>query len=444
MHEPITTILDKDYKNWLTQIKTDYRRSQIKAAVKVNEELLRFYWRLGRGITLIGGEAKWGTGFFEALSKDLKKVLPESKGFSSSNLRYMEKYYGLFPDSILPQVVEEIRNDPIRFEMNAKTGFWDKPNEMPLKGAEIFQVPWGHIRLIIDKCGTNQEKALFYIKNAIKNNWSRAVLLTFLGTDLYERSNGGINNFDLSLPKEDGDLAKQMIKDPFRFDFLMLREEYDEKELKDALIGNIERFLLELGQGFAYLGKEYRLLLGEEEEFCDMLFYNTNAHAYVVIEVKTEKFKPADIGQLGTYVVAVDHTLKSSEDNKTIGLLICKDKSEVTARYALESSAQPMGISSFELSKLIPKDFQGSLPTIEEIENRIAGGNANNPTINKRPFEVIKSRREAMGMTQRQLAELCGTPQSTIARFESGESYLNLRTFEKICSALGLRMRIEG
>lgn len=444
MQEPIAIIFDKDYKNWLTQIKTDYRRSQIKAAVKVNEELLRFYWRLGRGIHLMHEKAKYGSGFLSALSKDLKGLLPESQGFSVTNLHYMEKFYEFFPERILPQLGEKL--EPIHFggAFERKPSSRKKDDQLPLKGAEVFMVPWSHIKAIIDKCGTNQEKALFYIKNAIKNNWSRAVLLTFLGTDLYERSNGGINNFDLSLPKEDGDLAKQMIKDPFRFDFLMLREEYDEKELKDALIGNIERFLLELGQGFAYLGKEYRLMLGEEEEFCDMLFYNTNAHAYVVIEVKTEKFKPADIGQLGTYVVAVDHTLKSSEDNKTIGLLICKDKSEVTARYALESSAQPMGISSFELSKLIPKDFQGSLPTIEEIENRIAGGAANNPTVSKRPFEVIKSRREAMGMTQRQLAELCGMPQSTIARFELGESYLNLRTFEKICSALGLRVRIEG
>ena len=242
---------------------------------------------------------------------------------------------------------------------------------MPQVGALIFLVPWNHIKCIMDKAKGNQEFALFYISETIKNNWSRDVLNNFLSTDLYERQGKAITNFEYHLPKENSDLAQQITKDPYNFDFLSLRENYDEKELKTNLINNIQRFLIELGTGFAYMGKEYRLDIGGKEEFIDLLFYNTNIHAYVVIEVKINEFTPSDIGQLGTYVVAVDHILKTNRDEKTIGLLICKNKNEILARYALESSNQPLGISSYELSKLIPENFESSLPTIEELENEL-------------------------------------------------------------------------
>ena len=271
--------------------------------------------------------------FFDALSRDLKELLPEAKGFSPRNLRYMADFNAMFPaeDAFLPQVGAKNRSTQIVPQVGEEV--------LPQVGAKIFMVPWNHVKCILDKCGSDQAKALFYIEETIRNNWSRAVLLNFLGTGLYERKGKALTNFESTLPNIGGDLARQMTKDPYNFDFLVLREEYDEKELKSALIASIERFLLELGKGFAYMGREYRLDLGEEEEFCDMLFYNTLAHAYVVVEVKVEKFKPSDIGQLGTYVVAVDHTLRGESDNKTVGLLICRDKNETTARYALESSA---------------------------------------------------------------------------------------------------------
>lgn len=434
MANQIASNIDSKYKEWLSEIKSDYRRSQIKAAVKVNEELLCFYWKLGRGIHKLHVAAEWGSGFFEKLSRDLKAMLPDAKGFSEINLRYMERFYLLFPERILPQVGEE--NQDIQIVPQVGEEF------MPQVGKQIFMVPWNHIKYILDKCGNDQGKALFYVQETIKNNWSRAVLLNFLGTDLYERKGKAITNFEVTLPRDGSDLAKQITKDPYNFDFLVLRKEYDEKELKDALISNIERFLLELGKGFAYMGREYRLDLGEEEEFCDMLFYNTVAHAYVVVEVKVEKLKPADLGQLGTYVVAVDHTLKGESDNKTIGLLICRDKNETTARYALESSAQPLGVSSYELSTLVPEGFKGSLPTIEEIESEItapeviSGANVY--------ADAIKARRAEIGMTQQELADICKMPQPSIARIESGDSSPNLSTLLKICEALGLKIKIES
>ena len=196
-------------------------------------------------------------------------------------------------------------------------------------------------------------------------------MLNFLDTDLYEREGKALNNFHVTLPEVGSDLANQLTKDPYSFNFLSMDDRYTEKELKDALMENIQSFLLELGTGFTFAGREYRLEVGESELFIDMLFYNVKVHAYVVIEVKTGKFKPEYSGQLGTYVVAVDHQLRGEMDNKTIGILVCKDKDNVIANYALESSSQPLGVSSYELSKLIPEDFKSSLPTIEELEKEL-------------------------------------------------------------------------
>ena len=215
------------------------------------------------------------------------------------------------------------------------------------------------------------DKALFFVRKTYENNWSRNVLLNFLDTGLYEREGKAITNFEKLLPDVGSDLAKEITKDPYTFDFAAVTQPYHENELKKALENNISQFLLELGSGFAYMGREYRLVVGDTEQFIDLLFYNTQIRSYVVIEVKVTKFKPGDIGQLGTYVSAVNHQLKGEHDNPTIGLLICKDKDTVLAQYALESTSQPIGISEYELSKLFPENVKGTLPSIEDIENEI-------------------------------------------------------------------------
>ena len=225
---------------------------------------------------------------------------------------------------------------------------------------------------MLKKVNRDYKKALFYVQKTIEHGWSRSMLSVQLDSFLYERQGKAINNFELTLPKEKSELAKEITKDPYTFNFASMDEEYSEKELKEALIDNIQRFLLELGTGFAYMGKEYRLLVGQSEQFIDLLLYNTQVHAYVVVEVKTTSFKPEYTGQLGTYVIAVDHLLKKEKDEKTIGLLMCKDKDNVLASYSIESSSQPIGVSSFELSKLIPDKFKSSLPTVEEIEQELS------------------------------------------------------------------------
>ena len=374
MHEKVLSILDTDYQQWIASLKKRYRQSQLKAAVKVNAELVSFYWSLGRDIAIMKPEEKWGQGFYETLSRDLRQSLPDSKGFSVRNLQRMRQFFELFPSfQITPQAVAQIESG----EVLGENGITQQPVAQtesvitPQLVAQIVSIPWGHICLIMNQCGKDQRKALFYVNQTVLNNWSRAMLLNFIQSDLYARQGKAITNFDRSLPEEGSDLAQQITKDPYDFNFLTMEKGYNEKKLKDALIDNIQRFLVELGTGFAYMGREYRISIGGKEEFIDLLFYNTRVHAYVVIEVKVDEFEPRDIGQVGTYAVAVDHLLKTDRDEKTIGLLICKDKNEILARYALELSSQPLGISSYELSNLIPEKFQGDLPTIEEIENEL-------------------------------------------------------------------------
>lgn len=230
--------------------------------------------------------------------------------------------------------------------------------------------------LLIDRFREQPETALFYVRKTLESNWSRAVLLNFLDTALHLREGQAVTNFALTLPTPHSDLAQAITRDPYTFDFLAIREKYDEKELKDTILANAEKFLLELGSGFAFLGREVRLPVGGTEKFIDLLFYNVRLHCYVVVEVKAAEFDASHAGQLGAYVVAVNHQLKTERDNPTIGLLICKGLDRVEAQYALESSSQPLGISSYQLSKLVPEAFKGSLPTIEEIEAGFASASS--------------------------------------------------------------------
>jgi len=212
---------------------------------------------------------------------------------------------------------------------------------------------------------------LFYSRKTIENNWSRAVLQNWLDTDLYERQGKAITNFALTLPAPQSDLAQEMTRDPYSFDFLTIRAQYDEKELKDALMENVQRLLMELGTGFAFVGREYRLVVGRSEQFLDLLFYNYLLHCFVVVEVKVSDFDPRDMGQLGTYVAAVDGIMRKESDNPTIGLLICKTKDNVLAQYAANVTNAPIGISEYQLNNLLKDEFKGKLPTIEEIEREL-------------------------------------------------------------------------
>lgn len=359
--------MENNYNNWISGIAAKFRQAQIKAATQVNAEMLRFYWNLGKDVLALSETSSYGDKIYQKVSADLQRILPDVKSFSPTNLLYMKNFYLLYSqiETITPQVVEQSCEEENRITPQVVE------QSSALHIEELFQIPWGHHRYIIDRCKGNPWKALFYVRKTRENNWSRAILLNFLDTDLYERQGKGISNFERELPLADRDLAQEMTKDPYNFDFLTLRERYNEKELKDALMDNISKFLLELGNGFAFVGREVRLMVGEKEKFIDMLFYNIKLHCYVVLEVKVTPFDASFAGQLGTYVVAVNHQLKGESDADTIGILVCKGLDKVEAQYALESSSQPIGISGYTLSKLIPEKFKSSLPTIEEIENSV-------------------------------------------------------------------------
>ena len=335
---------DCDYKDWLVELKERFYSHRLKASCATNGYLLDFYWKLGRDIEAKQYTNTYGSGFYKNLSQDLKNEMPGVKGFSPTNLKYMSYFYKLYAplQANCPQLADNFKL--------------------------LFLIPWDHHRRIIDKCKGNMDKALFFVRKTWENNWGRDVLLNWLDTDLYERDGKAITNFQATLPAVQSDLAQQITKDPYQLDFLNLREKYDEHDIEEELVNNVTRFLLELGKGFSYMGRQFRLEVGQQEFFPDLLFYNAHLHAYVVIELKAQSFHPSFLGQLSFYVSAINHQFKTDIDNPTIGLLICKDKDNVVAKYALESYKEPMGISEYQLSKLFPKDFKSSMPTIEELE----------------------------------------------------------------------------
>lgn len=368
---------DDSYRNWIQEVSKRFRQSQLKAAIKVNSEMLRFYWMLGKDISSMRLDAKYGTGFYQSVSSDLQEFFPDVRSFSVTNLKYMRYFYELYSNiENHPQLGDDLKDKQNRPQFGDNSTITGNCQQLAADfgNNEIYCIPWGHHKLLIDKCKGNPEKALFYVHKTIENNWSRAVLLNFLSTDLYERQGKAVTNFALTLPAPQSDLAQAVTRDPYNFDFLTIRERYDEKELKDALMNNIEKLLLELGNGFAFVGREVRLEIGETENFIDMLFYNIKLHCYVVVEVKVREFESGDMGQLGTYMVAVNHQLKGEQDTPTLGLLICRSKDNVKAKYALEASSQPMGISEYDISHFMPENYRSSLPTIEEIEAELAGG----------------------------------------------------------------------
>lgn len=356
-------ILDKDYTLWVKELVKRYRSSQIKAAIKVNRELLHYYWKLGKDIAEKQVDNKYGSKFYSTLSRDLRHEMPDAEGLSETSIRYAKRFYSLYiPQiAILPQLVEESNKETL-------------PQVVENFYSDLFSIPWGHHRYIIDKCSNDSNKALFYVRQTLENDWSRDVLLNALCTNLYERSGKACTNFKSTLPGIDSDLAQELTRDPYNFSFTGLRGKYNERILKDTLLTNITNFLLELGTGFAYVGKEYRLQIAEKEKFIDLLFYNLKLSCYIVVEVKIGEFDFADAGQLGGYVVACNHLLrKDGRDNPTIGLLICKQKNNTLAQYALESSSQPIGISEYELEKLYPEKIEGTMPSIKEIETQLSG-----------------------------------------------------------------------
>lgn len=363
---------DKGYRNWVKELKQRYLSARLKASVDANRTLLEYYWSLGRDIAAKQYANTYGSSFYEILSHDLRAVLPNEKGLSESNIRYMYRFYKLY-SPLVENLLQDVENfTSVNLLQGVENSMAAKPQLVTEDlYSEICSVPWFHQQRIIDKCKGDAKKALFFVRKVIENSWGRDMLLNFLSTDLYERQSKAITNFHKTLPALQSDLAQQTTKDPYVFNFLTMTEDYNERELEDALVANVTKFLVELGTGFAYMGRQYRMQVGEKEIFIDLLFYNTRIHAYCCIELKTGSFQASYLGQLGLYVTAVNHQLKTEHDNPTIGLLICKDKDNIEAQYSLEAYNLPLGISQYDLSKLIPNEIKSTLPSIEEIESSL-------------------------------------------------------------------------
>lgn len=322
-----------EYISLLEELKNKIKISQNRAILSVNKELIFLYYEIGKIILKNQSQKGWGSKIIENLAEDLRKEFPNMKGLSLRNLRYMR----LFAESYPAEFVQQ----------------------------SVAQLSWGHNIALLDKVSSNKRD--WYAKKAIENGWSRNVMIHQIESNLYERMllEGKTHNFSQTLPDKNSELAAETLKDPYIFDFLNLSESYLEKELEDSLVENITKFLLELGKGFAYVGRQYHLEVGGEDFYIDLLFYHLKLRSYIVIELKTGKFKPEYAGKMNFYLSAVDDLLKHKDDNKSIGIILCKDKNTTIAEYALRDNSKPIGVSEYKLS--LPAELAKELPTVEQL-----------------------------------------------------------------------------
>jgi len=368
--------IDQEYVQWLGEIKTRYRNAQIKASVRVNAEQLRFNWELGRDLALRKAEERWGAGVVEQVSLDLQAAFPESKGFSPTNIWRMKQWYLFYSGAAekLAQLGRELQQPKnqqhIKLAQLGRVfleGDEGRRDAMPLP-AFFALVPWRHHVEIIAK-SKSIEEALFYIAHTIIEGWSRSTLMNCIKADYYRTSGEAITNFADQLPSPQSELAQAITKDTYDFGFVTLPKEYEEEDLETELERQLTRFLLELGSGFAYLGRQKQIVVAGKTRKLDMLFFHIPLNCYVVVELKTVPFVPEFVGKLNFYVNAVDDLIKTSTQNPTIGLLICSNKDETEVRYAFQGVQTPIGVASYDNVQI--KKIQEQLPSIEELKKRI-------------------------------------------------------------------------
>lgn len=329
--------LPTGYVEWIADLKLRIRAAQQRAALAVNKEMLQLYWQIGRDILDRQAEAGWGAGILDRIEADLRAEFPEMRGFSRSNLLYMRAFAAAWPD---PSVIVQ------------------RP---------VGQLPWGQNITLLTKLKAPEER-LLYAARAVEHGWSRPALTHHIELRTLEREGKALTNFEARLPKPQSDLARETLKDPYRFDFLSLGTEAEEREIEAALVTHITKFLLELGAGFAFVGRQVHLEVGGRDFYVDLLFYHLRLRCYVVLELKATEFEPEYAGKLNFYLSAVDAQLRHEHDNPTIGLLLCKTNNRVIAEYALRDVNKPMGVAEYQLVQTLPAPFEASLPSIERIE----------------------------------------------------------------------------
>ncbi|AOK62588.1 PDDEXK nuclease domain-containing protein [Burkholderia ubonensis] len=325
-----------DYRSWLTDLKQRVEHARQRAAASANRELVTLYWQIGRDILERQQRQGWGAKVIDQLARDLKDAFPDMRGFSPRNLKYMRALAQAWP---APEFVQQ----------------------------PAAQLPWFHLCILLDKVKDPADRD-WYAGKSLEHGWSRNVLAMQIDTQAHTRAGSAVTNFDARLPPPQSDLAREALKDPYVFDFLGLTEDAQERDIEQALTRHITRFLLELGAGFAFVGRQYRLEVGGDEFFIDLLFYHLKLRCYVVVELKATPFRPDYAGQLNFYLSAVDAQLRAPEDQPTIGLLLCRERNRLVAEYALRGMANPMGVAEYQLLRQIPKSLESGLPSIDRIE----------------------------------------------------------------------------
>lgn len=367
---------DEGYVQWMADIKQRFRQSQLKAAVRVNTAMLEFYWSVGRDLVALRAEERWGAGVVKQFALDMRQAFPNETGFSYSNVKYMKQWYSFYYERVTKgqrpvgqirhqagdqlEVVEKKQQVAGQIETLKKGQQAAGQLEMP----EIFgRIPWFHHVQIISKCQSLDE-ALFYINKVVEEGWSRSRLENQIAANLFGSQGAAITNFSSTLPDTQSQLAKEILKDPYHFDFLSMKEEYEEEDLEDALVSKVTQFLLELGKGFSYVGRQMELQMPDGQTFFpDLLFYHIPQHRYVVVELKVVKFIPEFAGKLNFYVTAVDELLRAEGDNPTVGLVICKSTDKTVVEWSLKDINKPLGISTYQLEQVVER-------TARELEQR--------------------------------------------------------------------------
>jgi len=333
-------LVPSDYPAFVADLKERIRTAQVRASLAVNRELVLLYWQIGRDLLSRQQQEGWGAKVVERLSRDLRLAFPQMKGLSRTNLLYMRAFAAAYPDEVIVQ---------------------------QLAG----QIPWFHNCTLLDKAKDPAERE-WYMRQTIQHGWSRNVLVHQIDSNLYVRQGQAQTNFDRTLPPPQSDLARQLLKDPYNFEFLSLGAEAHERDLERGLLEHIRRFLLELGEGFAFVGSQYHLEVGGDDFYLDLLFYHLRLRCYVVVDLKIGKFTPGDAGQMNFYLSAVDDLLRHPDDKPTIGLLLCKEKNKTVVEYALRDVAKPLGIAAYRLQDALPRDWQEALPTIAALEAELS------------------------------------------------------------------------
>lgn len=334
--------LTKDYKSYIKTLKQEIAQSRIKANLAVNKELVLLYWKIGKKILEMQEKEGWGAKVIEQISKDLRKDFPEMKGLSVRNLKYMRAFADSWADFVIVQ-------EP------------------------LAQITWYHNLTLLEKIQDNEQR-LWYAQKTIENGWSRNVLVMQIETNLYERQGKAVTNFKETLPSPQSDLAHEIVKSPYNFEFLNIQDKIDERKLEKALVNHIRDFMLELGKGFAFVGSQYKLTLSNQDYYLDLLFYNLHLRSYTIIELKTGPFKPEYAGKMNFYLNVLDNEVKDKQDTPSIGIILCRDKDHITAKYALDGIKRPLGVSEYQLGKDLEERLKETLPNAKDLEKELEEG----------------------------------------------------------------------